>query len=115
MFLLLEFGGISTLQRDIWCTHGRYNLLWDDTLAAHRAGNATHDSPLLVPVKSRCIRIYPEEGWTFRSVWAIVGRTAMSALPCPVADRFAAADQTYATITEFLRSEEARQVKPQTS
>ena len=35
----------------------------------------------------------------------------MSALPCPVADRFAAADQTYATITEFLRSEEARQVK----
>ena len=36
----------------------------------------------------------------------------MSALPCPVADRFAAADQTYATITEFLRSEEARQVKP---
>jgi len=29
-----------------------------------------------------------------------------------VADRFAAADQTYATITEFLRSEEARQVKP---
>src|SRR5258708_35716147 len=36
----------------------------------------------------------------------------MSALPCPVADRFAAADPTYATITEFLRSEEARQVKP---
>ena len=36
----------------------------------------------------------------------------MSALPCPVADPFAAADQTYATITEFLRSEEARQVKP---
>jgi hypothetical protein len=35
----------------------------------------------------------------------------MSALPCPVVDRFAAADQTYATITEFLRSEEARQVK----
>jgi len=34
----------------------------------------------------------------------------MSALPCPVADPFAAADQTYATITEFLRSEEARQV-----
>jgi len=35
----------------------------------------------------------------------------MSALPCPVADPFAAADQAYATITEFLRSEEARQVK----
>ena len=35
----------------------------------------------------------------------------MSALPCPVANRFAAADQAYATITEFLRSEEARQVK----
>ena len=35
----------------------------------------------------------------------------MSALPCPVADPFAAADQVYATITEFLRSEEARQVK----
>src|SRR2546422_3483458 len=35
----------------------------------------------------------------------------MSALPCPVADPFAAADQTYATISEFLRSEEARQVK----
>jgi hypothetical protein len=35
----------------------------------------------------------------------------MSALPCAVVDRFAAADQAYATITEFLRSEEARQVK----
>jgi hypothetical protein len=35
----------------------------------------------------------------------------MSALPCAVADRFAAADQAYAIITEFLRSEEARQVK----
>ncbi len=35
----------------------------------------------------------------------------MSALPCPVADPFDAADQAYATITEFLRSEEARQVK----
>jgi len=35
----------------------------------------------------------------------------MSALPCPVVDPFAAADQAYATITEFLRSEEARQVK----
>ena len=32
-------------------------------------------------------------------------------LPCPVADPFAAADQAYATITEFLRSEEACQVK----
>jgi len=35
----------------------------------------------------------------------------MSALPCPVADPFVAADQAYATITEFLRSEEAWQVK----
>jgi len=35
----------------------------------------------------------------------------MSALPCRVVDPFAAADQAYATITEFLRSEEARQVK----
>src|SRR5258708_34831959 len=35
----------------------------------------------------------------------------MSALPCPVAGPFAAADQAYAIITEFLRSEEARQVK----
>src|SRR6266568_1617429 len=35
----------------------------------------------------------------------------MSALPCPVADPFAAADQTYATITEFLHSKEACQVK----
>jgi hypothetical protein len=35
----------------------------------------------------------------------------MSALPCAVADPFAAADQAYATITEFLCSEEARQVK----
>ncbi len=37
----------------------------------------------------------------------------MSALlcPCPVVDPFAAADQAYATISEFLRSEEARQVK----
>ena len=35
----------------------------------------------------------------------------MTALPCKVADPFAAADQAYATITEFLRSEEAWQVK----
>ena len=35
----------------------------------------------------------------------------MSALPCPVADPFAAADQAYVTITEFLRSEETQQVK----
>ena len=35
----------------------------------------------------------------------------MSALPCPVVDPFAAADQAYAAITEFLRSEEAWQVK----
>lgn len=35
----------------------------------------------------------------------------MSALPCPVADPFAVADQAYATITEFLRSEEVWQVK----
>ena len=35
----------------------------------------------------------------------------MSALPCPVADPFAAADQAYATITQFLGSEEAYQVK----
>ena len=35
----------------------------------------------------------------------------MSALPCPVADPFAVADQAYATITTFLRSEEARRVK----
>jgi hypothetical protein len=35
----------------------------------------------------------------------------MSALPCPVADPFAAADQAYATITQFLGSQEARQVK----
>jgi hypothetical protein len=35
----------------------------------------------------------------------------MSALPCPVADRFADAHQTYATITQFLDSEEARRVK----
>ena len=34
----------------------------------------------------------------------------MSALPCPVADPFAAADQAYATITGFLRSREACQV-----
>jgi hypothetical protein len=33
----------------------------------------------------------------------------MSALPCPVADPFAAADQDYATISRFLRSEEAWQ------
>ena len=32
----------------------------------------------------------------------------MSARPCPVADPFAAADQAYASITEFLRSEEVR-------
>jgi hypothetical protein len=35
----------------------------------------------------------------------------MSALPCPVVEPFAAADQAYATMTEFLRSEEARQVR----
>lgn len=35
----------------------------------------------------------------------------MSALPCPVADPFAGADQAYVTITEFLGSEEAWQVK----
>jgi hypothetical protein len=35
----------------------------------------------------------------------------MSALPCPVADPFAAADQAYATIAEFLHSKEACQVK----
>ena len=35
----------------------------------------------------------------------------MSALPCAVADPFAAADQAYASITEFLRSEEVRQVR----
>lgn len=34
----------------------------------------------------------------------------MSALPCPIADPFAAADQTYATISQFLSSEEACQV-----
>lgn len=35
----------------------------------------------------------------------------MSALPCPLADPFAVADDAYATITRFLHSEEARQVK----
>jgi len=35
----------------------------------------------------------------------------MSALPCPVADPFAAADQAYAKISQFLGSEEAWQVK----
>ena len=35
----------------------------------------------------------------------------MSALPCPVADPFVAAHQAYATITQFLRSQEAWQVK----
>ena len=35
----------------------------------------------------------------------------MSALPCPVADPFAAADQAYAKISQFLASEEAYQVK----
>ena len=35
----------------------------------------------------------------------------MSALPCPVADPFAEADQAYATISRFLHAEEARQVK----
>ena len=29
----------------------------------------------------------------------------MSALPCPVADPFAVADDAYATITKFLHSE----------
>ena len=38
-------------------------------------------------------------------------RTAMSALPCPTVEPFAAADQDYATITEFLHSKEACQVK----
>ena len=37
-------------------------------------------------------------------------RTAMTAVACPLADPFAAAEQAYATITEFLRSEKARQV-----
>src|SRR5207245_9263469 len=52
------------------------------------------------------VRVSPEA----RCAGAAAGRerTAMSALPCPVADPFAAADQAYATITEFLRSEEAR-------
>ena len=35
----------------------------------------------------------------------------MSALPCPVVDSLAAANQAYATICTFLRSEEACQVK----
>lgn len=35
----------------------------------------------------------------------------MSALPCPLADPFAAADQANASISEFLRSKEACQVK----
>jgi hypothetical protein len=35
----------------------------------------------------------------------------MSALPCPVAEPFVAADQAYATIISFLRSAEAQQVK----
>jgi hypothetical protein len=35
----------------------------------------------------------------------------MSALPCPVENPFAAADQDYAAITEFLRSKEAWQVE----
>jgi len=35
----------------------------------------------------------------------------MSALACPLTDPFAAAGQEYATITQFLRSEEACQVK----
>src|SRR5205807_1001909 len=52
----LEFGGISTLQRDIWCTHGRYHLLSDDTSAACRACNAPHDLLLLFSVESRFIR-----------------------------------------------------------
>ena len=34
----------------------------------------------------------------------------ISALPCPIADPFAAADQTYAAISQFLGSEEACQV-----
>ena len=34
----------------------------------------------------------------------------MSALPCPVANPFAAADQAYAAITGFLVSKEACQV-----
>src|SRR6516164_7003007 len=37
-------------------------------------------------------------------------RDPMSALPCPVVDPFAAANQAYATICRFRRSEEARQV-----
>ena len=35
----------------------------------------------------------------------------MSALPCPVPDPFAEAEQAYATISKFLHAEEARQVK----
>ena len=35
----------------------------------------------------------------------------MSALPCPVGDPFAVANQAYATICTFLRSGEASQVK----
>jgi hypothetical protein len=35
----------------------------------------------------------------------------MSALPCPLADPFAAAEQAYANISEFLGSKEACQVK----
>src|SRR6516164_471789 len=38
-------------------------------------------------------------------------RDPMSALPCPVVDALAAANQAYATICRFRRSEEARQVK----
>ena len=39
----------------------------------------------------------------------------MSALPCPVADPFAAADQAYAKISQFLGSEETYQVKHTTA
>jgi hypothetical protein len=35
----------------------------------------------------------------------------MSALPCPVENRFAAADRDYAAITAFLSSKEAWQVE----
>ena len=35
----------------------------------------------------------------------------MSALPCPVENPFAAADEDYAAITEFLSSKEAWQVE----
>jgi hypothetical protein len=56
---------------------------------------------------------FPLRRWDVRAEAEAAGReqTAMSALPCPAADPFAAADQSYAAIGEFLRSEEAWQVK----